>query len=48
MRNHTMKKRANEKVKTQNDWSLHATLRNDGGGPKDSIIFFFGDEEEEE
>ena len=35
-----MKKRANEKVKTQNDWSLHATLRNDGGGPKDSIIFF--------
>lgn len=51
MRNHAMKKRVNEKVKTQNDWSLHATLRNDRGGPKDSIfvcLFFFGDEEEEE
>lgn len=42
------KKRANEKVKTQNDLSLHATLRNDRGGPKNSIFFFFGDEEEEE
>ena len=34
--------------------SLHATLRNDRGGPKDSILFFvlffffFGDEEEEQ
>ena len=34
------KKRANEKVKTQNDLSLHATLRNDRGGPKNSIFFF--------
>ena len=41
MRNHTMKKRANENVKTQNDWSLHAALRNERGGPKDSIFFFW-------
>ena len=40
MRNRAMKQRANENVKTQNDWSLHATLRNDRGGPKDSIFVF--------
>ena len=41
MRNHAMKKRANDKVKTQNDSSLHATVRNDRGGPKDSIFLLF-------
>ena len=41
MRNHAMKKRANDKVKTQNDSRLHATVRNDRGGPKDSIFLLF-------
>lgn len=32
------KRRANVKVKTQNDLSLYATLRNDRAGPKDAVF----------
>ena len=38
--------RASVKVKTQNDSSLHATLRNDRRGPRIPFFFFCGGERE--